>query len=155
SYGDFVLIGTYGRGVWTVSNASAFLTNTSPTSLLVTDDGGNPRVTNHIVMHLDYADPTKLEIQGNDKIEYDEYYDFLSAVNIKGGTGGDFIEVQDNPAGLSVSTMETTQGTVSIGRNGALNDYLNPTFGINGPVYVDGPTNLVVDDSLGIRGPSA
>jgi hypothetical protein len=121
-YGDFLLVGTYGRGAWIVPNASSVLT--IPSTLEVTgDENGQPFGADHIVMQLDPADSSKLQIIDNGKIEYDDSYAYFSSVNIdanEASSAADPIDIHDIPASLSVTVNQPDGGELNVGNNGSL-----------------------------------
>jgi hypothetical protein len=111
--GDFVLVGTYGRGAWILPNASSFIA--SPSTLQVTgDENGQVGANDDIIMQLDPTDSSKLQIIVNGKTEYDGSYAYFSSVEIDSGGGGGTIDIHDIPPSLSVSVIQSGAQTMTL-----------------------------------------
>jgi hypothetical protein len=124
-FGDFLLVGTYGRGAWVLPDASSFLGQAS--TLQVTgDENGQVGADDHIVMQLDPADASKLQIVVNGRVEYDDSYAYFSSVSIDGGLGDDTIDIHDIPASLAVTVTQTEPGGLNVGNAGTLKSIRGP-----------------------------
>jgi hypothetical protein len=135
---DVLVAGSYGRGAWIVTNASSTLTE--PATLQVTGDD-NGVADDTIVLRLDPADLSVVQVILNGQIQYEGPYDVLDGININGGGGHDTIDIEDIPVGVAVTVNDAQ--TVNVGRAGTM-------IGIQGTLTVssNGVTDLTVDDHL-------
>jgi hypothetical protein len=160
---DVLLAGTYGRGAWTISNASLSLF--SPTTLSVVADR---QATNNVIdIRPDPNNRTLLQVVEDGVVEYDGPYSYIAQVSIYAANPGDTIRLENLPACLpfltqtapghgynfieseasgfpsliTVASLGATD-TIHIGdASHSLNQY--GTLVIQG----DGVANVVVDDS--------
>jgi hypothetical protein len=117
--GDLLLVGTLGRGAWTVPDAGANLTSAGASVEVDGDDNG--RTNDRIILRLDPADPSRIQVLVNDQLQFEEYYTLLSDITIDGGTGWDTILVEDVPAGVPVTVIEGGVGSkVDVGKDGSV-----------------------------------
>ncbi len=147
AYGDVVLVGTLGRGAWTVPYASNTLY--TPGSLEIDGDEGGVEANDTIVLRLDPNNSRFIQAIVNGNVEYDGPYSPFQTITIDGGLGKDSIDVEDVPAGIAVTTVESgasdgSHGAAAVvGKNGSVS-------GIQGSVNVTDPPDyltLTVDDS--------
>ena len=139
NYGDTLLVGTFGRGAWTVYQASQTLT--TPGVLHINGDEGGYTTDDYIILQLDPNRSDYIQAIVNNVTEYDGPYSPFSSIVINGISGGDVIDVKDVPLGVAVTTIvgvpDGSQGTaVNVGKNHSVS-------GIKGTVDVTDPSDYV------------
>jgi hypothetical protein len=104
---DVLLAGTYGRGAWTISNASGWLN--SPTTLLVVADlqGSN----NLVDIRPDPGNGSFLRVTVDGDVEYDGPYSYIAQVSVYANNPGDRIQLENLPACLPFVTSTGPYGS--------------------------------------------
>jgi hypothetical protein len=136
--GDTLVAATFGRGIWTLANASATLTK--PATLQIDDDRG---ANNVIDVRIDPNNSTFLQVTVNGNVEYDKPYAYFSTIAINANRFQDQVFVEDAPVATQVQVTSGQLGSVTVGKNGTLQ-------GIVGDVNVSDPNDfaaLTIDDS--------
>ncbi|MFI5378942.1 MAG: right-handed parallel beta-helix repeat-containing protein, partial [Tepidisphaerales bacterium] len=145
---DFLLAGTWGRGVWSVSNVSTFL-NGAATTLNVKGDNESPAENDVFTMALDPNIPNLLDIKiegGGKTHTYGVETTGIDTINIAGGGGNDTYNIQDVPAGISLNIdVGSANAVVNISKNGNTGTIIGPV-NIGGDVGTPSSTKIVVDD---------
>jgi hypothetical protein len=136
--GDTLVAATFGRGIWTLANASKTLAK--PATLQVNDDLG----TNNIIdARLDPNNSSFLQVIVNRQVEYDAPYSYFSTISVNANRLQDQVQIEDAPVATQVQVTSGQSGGVTVGKNGVLQ-------GIVGDVHVSDPTDFAtftIDDS--------
>jgi hypothetical protein len=136
--GDTLVAATFGRGIWTLANASTTLAK--PATLQVNDDLG----TNNIIdVRLDPNNSSFLQVIVNRQVEYDALYSYFSTISVNANRLQDQVQIEDAPVATQVQVTSGQSGSVTVGKNGVLQ-------GIVGNVHVSDPTDfatITIDDS--------
>ena len=146
---DTLYVGTWGRGVWAVSQLKTLL-GATPTTLTITGDIDALDENDTYTLSLDPNIPNVLDLKidyGAKHLQYQFQTTCLDQISIAGGGGNDTYNIQGVPAGVPV--------TINVGTGNATVHFSNANpSGLVGsilaPVNITGGTGttvLQIDDS--------
>src|SRR5262249_52090120 len=152
--------GTYGRGAWTVPNASTVLM--TPPTLLVCGDEQFVNQNDTFLLMRNAINPLLLDVFVNGTLEFEGPLATIQQINIYGGGGNNTLIVDSSnglisaPQGINWNAADACPGMVA-GEDGFNQTILQQSAGANAPtlatdVYTVGPnagdgTSVVTDAS--------
>jgi hypothetical protein len=142
---DVLLAGTFGRGMWQVSEASQALFNSPLADITVTDDDAQQ---NRIVIDAVPGFAGCLEVKVNGRVECTAPAYRVGSITVNESSANDTVDVENTFFGVPITINEGIgSDTVNISPTAKLFGNIIADVGINAPTFSGGGHTLNVYDS--------